>query len=51
MSIDPQSDEFELDDELRAELDRRIDEDDENPEDLIPWEVVKAEALARGKKG
>ena len=39
-----------LDDELRAELDRRIEEDDALPNDAIPWEMVKAEALARSKK-
>lgn len=39
-----------ISDELRAELDRRIDEDDANPEDVVDWEIVKAEALARSKK-
>ena len=31
----------------RAELERRCDDDDANPDDAIPWEQVKAEALAR----
>ena len=30
-----------------AELERRADEDDANPDDVIPWETVKAKALAR----
>ena len=32
--------------ELQRELDRRLADIDANPEDEIPWEVVKAEALA-----
>lgn len=31
------------------ELDRRIDDDDTNPDDAIPWEDVKAQARARRK--
>ncbi len=31
------------------ELDRRIDDDDANPDDVIPWEEVKAKARARRK--
>ena len=31
----------------RAELERRCDDDDANPDDAIPWEQVEAEALAR----
>lgn len=31
----------------RAELARRIAEDDASPDDVIPWEEVKAQALAR----
>lgn len=30
-----------------AELDRRIAEDDANPDDVIPWEQVKANARSR----
>lgn len=30
----------------RAELRRRVAEDDANPDDVIPWEVVKAEGRA-----
>jgi len=33
----------------RQELERRIAEDDAAPEDVIPWEQVKAETLARLK--
>ena len=31
------------------ELHRRVAEDDANQDDVIPWEVVKAQALARLK--
>jgi putative addiction module component (TIGR02574 family) len=30
----------------RAELERRADEDDANPGEVIPWEQVKAQARA-----
>lgn len=36
-----------LSEELKQELRRRRDEARANPEDGIPWEVVKAEAEAR----
>jgi putative addiction module component (TIGR02574 family) len=32
------------------ELDRRAEDDDANPDDVVPWERVKAEALARFTK-
>ncbi len=35
-----------LTDSQRAELERRADEDDANPDDVIPWEEVKAKARA-----
>ena len=38
-----------LTDAQRAELQRRADEDDANPDDLIPWEQVKADGRARMK--
>lgn len=38
-----------LTDAQRRELERRIAEDDANPEDGIPWEQVKAQALSRLK--
>ncbi len=31
----------------RRELDRRIAEDDASPDDVIPWEQVKAQTLAK----
>jgi putative addiction module component (TIGR02574 family) len=39
-----------LSDAQRQELERRIANDDANPDDLIPWEEIKAEALARLKQ-
>ncbi len=36
-----------LTDSQRKELERRLAEHEANPEDLIPWEEVKAQALAR----
>jgi putative addiction module component (TIGR02574 family) len=37
----------ELSEEIKAELDRRLEEDDAAPEDVVPWEEVKIQALAR----
>jgi putative addiction module component (TIGR02574 family) len=31
----------------RLELERRVAEDDANPNEVVPWEQVKAQALAR----
>ena len=39
-----------ISDALRAELDRRLEDHLANPEDVVPWEVVRAEALARIKR-
>jgi putative addiction module component (TIGR02574 family) len=36
-----------LTDAQRAELERRIDEDDANPDVVTPWDEVKAATLAR----
>jgi putative addiction module component (TIGR02574 family) len=33
--------------EQKAELDLRLAEDDANPDDVVSWEEVKAQALAR----
>jgi putative addiction module component (TIGR02574 family) len=33
----------------RRELQRRVAEDDACPDDVVPWEQVKAQALARLK--
>jgi len=31
----------------KSELERRLADDEANPDDVIPWEVIKAEARAR----
>jgi putative addiction module component (TIGR02574 family) len=36
-----------LTDSQRKELERRIAEHEADPSDVVPWEQVKAEALAR----
>ena len=36
-----------LSEEEKAEFDRRLAEDDSAPEDVVPWEEVKAQVLAR----
>jgi putative addiction module component (TIGR02574 family) len=38
-----------LTDAQRRELERRVAEDDKSPDDVVPWETVKAEALSRLK--
>jgi putative addiction module component (TIGR02574 family) len=48
-SIDASSD-HDLSDAQRIELLRRLEDDEENPDDVVPWEQVKAEALARWKR-
>jgi len=42
-----QGHEPELSEEEKAELDRRLTEDDAAPDDVVSWEEVKAQALAR----
>ena len=42
-----QGHEPELSDEEKAELDRRLAEDDIAPDDVVSWDEVKAQALAR----
>jgi putative addiction module component (TIGR02574 family) len=39
-----------LTDTQRKELDRRLAEADASPDDVVPWEQVKAAALARAKQ-
>jgi putative addiction module component (TIGR02574 family) len=39
-----------LTDAQRIELEQRIAEDDAHPDDVTPWEQVKASTLARLKK-
>jgi len=34
----------------RAELDRRIDDHENNPENVVPWESVKASIISRLKR-
>ena len=46
-SIAGNPDQLLLTEAQRHELERRADDDDENPADTVPWEQVKAEALAR----
>lgn len=46
-SIAAETGQSRLTDARRQELDRRLAEDEANPDDVIPWEQVKAEALAR----
>ena len=38
---------FPLSEQQRAELDRRVAEDDAFPDDVMPWEEIKASARAR----
>lgn len=40
----------ELSDQMKAEIDRRLAAHAANPEAAIPWEQVKAEALARFRR-
>jgi putative addiction module component (TIGR02574 family) len=38
-----------LSDAQTAEIDRRLADDDANPDDVIPWGTIKAEAKARSQ--
>ena len=38
---------FPLTDAQRAELDRRVADDDASPDEVVPWDEVKASALSR----
>lgn len=40
-------DNMSVEDCVASELDKRITEDEANPDDVIAWDAVKAEALAR----
>jgi putative addiction module component (TIGR02574 family) len=46
-SIDAEESRFELTEELKQELDRRIAACEASPDDGIPWEEVKARLLTR----
>ena len=39
-----------LTDAHRAELDRRLAEHEANPDDVVPWETIKASITARLKR-
>jgi putative addiction module component (TIGR02574 family) len=41
------AEEPELSDELKAELDRRLEVLDQNPDAVVPWEAVEARARER----
>lgn len=43
----PADDNLELSDELKAELDVRIDALDRNPEAAVPWDVIRDRLTAR----
>jgi putative addiction module component (TIGR02574 family) len=47
--MDAESDKPLLTDAQRRELERRIVEDDANPDDVVPWEQVKAQTLSQLK--
>src|SRR5439155_18999713 len=49
-TIAEEEDKIELTEAQKAELQRRLDLYRANPDKVIPWEVVKAEATARSKK-
>jgi Putative addiction module component. len=49
MSIAADSAPAPLTDSQRAELQKRIEEDDAHPDDVMPWEQIKASTLARLK--
>jgi putative addiction module component (TIGR02574 family) len=40
----------EISDEIKAGLDTRLAEDDASPDDVVSWDEVKIEALARIKR-
>jgi putative addiction module component (TIGR02574 family) len=42
-----QGDEPGLSEDQKAEIDRRLAEDDASPDDVVAWEEVRAEALRR----
>jgi putative addiction module component (TIGR02574 family) len=49
-SICPDTSSFPLTDAQRAELDRRVADDDAYPDDVAPWAEVKAALRARQAK-
>jgi putative addiction module component (TIGR02574 family) len=49
-SIAAESGALPLTEAQRLELQRRLDEDDAHPDDVVPWDQVKAATLARMSK-
>ncbi len=49
-SIPVETNRLPLTDAQRSELERRADDDDANPNNAVPWEQVRDEALARWAK-
>ncbi|MBI2806233.1 MAG: addiction module protein [Planctomycetes bacterium] len=48
-TIAAESQAFPLSEAQRMELERRLADDDANPDDVVPWDKVKRAALARLK--
>jgi putative addiction module component (TIGR02574 family) len=48
--IPPDSAAPDLSDEMKLEIERRLREHEANPNDVIPWERIRAEALARVRR-
>jgi putative addiction module component (TIGR02574 family) len=46
-SLDPELDDFRLTEEEKAELDRRLEEHERDPESALSWEEVRAELRSR----
>lgn len=46
-TLPPEEYDFSLTEEQAAELDRRMEEHERNPESSVPWEVVLAELRSR----
>ena len=49
-SIDAETENLPLTDAQRQELERRLAYNLANPDDVVPWEVVHAEAMARARR-
>ena len=49
-SIAAESENLPLTDAQRQELERRLVDDEANPDDVVSWEEVRAQALARARR-
>ena len=49
-SISAESENLPLTEAQRLALERRLADDDANPDDVVSWDVVRAEALARARR-